>query len=252
MSHRFAILGLTALTLVLLPASAGAAELKVMGAGPVEATFKELVTAFTRETGHKVEGTFNTVGYIQDKLRDGEKPDILILTATVMEELEKAGALAAGSRVEIGRTMSGFGVRAGAPVPDISTPDALKKTLLAARTVAFVHPAGGGTTGIYFARLLERLGIAEPVNMKAIKPPRGAQVAEAIAEGYAEIGNTNLTELIPHKGVKVIGPIPDPYGLIVVYVGGVSSTSANAAAARALVAHLTTAAAREKFKAAGL
>jgi molybdate transport system substrate-binding protein len=255
MDRRMVLASLAAAALALTAAAAAdaaAAELKLMGAGPVEGTFKDLLPAFTRDTGHKVEGTFNTVGYLQDKLKDGEKPDILILSAPVMDEMEKSGALVPGSRVEIGRASSGFAVRAGAPAPDISTPEAMKKTLLAARTVAYVHPAGGGTTGIYFARLLERLGIAEEINLKAIKPQRGAQVAEAIAEGYAEIGNTNLTEFIPHKGVKVIGPIPDPHGLVVVYVAGVSSASPDAAAARALIAHLTTPAAKEKFKAAGL
>jgi molybdate transport system substrate-binding protein len=233
-------------------AVAGAAELKVMGAGPVEGTVKELVPAFVRETGHKVEGVFNTVGFIQDRLKAGDKPDILILSAPVMEAMEKDGSLVAGSRTEIGRATSGFAVRAGAPTPDISTPDAMKKTLLAARTVAYVDPAGGGTTGIFFAGLLSRLGIADEINRKAIRPQRGAQVAEAVADGRAEIGNTNLTELVPHKGVKVIGPIPEPLGLVITYVGGISSASTNREAARAFLTTLTSPAAREKFKAAGL
>ena len=236
-----------------LPAGfASAAELKVYGAGPVEGTFKELAAAFSRETGHKVEGAFNTVGFIQDKLKAGEQPDILILSAEVMERMEKSGAIVAGSRSEIGRATSGFAVRAGAPAPDVSTPDALKKTLLAARSVAYVDPAGGGTTGIFFAGVLTKLGIADEVNRKAVRPQRGYQVGEAVADGRAEIGNTNLTELVPNKGVKVIGAIPDPLGLTIAYVAGVTATSASPDAARALIAHLTTSAAREKFKAAGL
>jgi molybdate transport system substrate-binding protein len=199
----------------------GAAELKVMGAGPVEGTVKELVPAFVHETGHKVDGVFNTVGFIQERLKAGERPDILILSAFVMEAMEKDGSLVTGSRTEIGRATSGFAVRAGAPTPDISTPDAMKKTLLAARAVAYVDPAGGGTTGVFFAGLLTRLGIADEINRKAIRPQRGAQVAEAVADGRAEIGNTNLTELVPHKGVKVIGPIPEPLGLVITYVGGI-------------------------------
>ena len=152
----------------------------------------------------------------------------------------------------LGRATSGFAVRAGASTPDISTPDAMKKTLLAARTVAYVDPEGGGTTGVFFAGLLARLGIADEINRKAIRPQRGAQVAEAVADGRAEIGNTNLTELVPHKGVKVIGSIPEPLGLVITYVGGISSGSTNREAARAFLATLTSPAAREMFKAAGL
>ena len=252
MFRRIAVAISIAVALPCAAAPAGAAELKVMGAGPAEGTVKELIPAFVRETGHKVEGVFNTVGFIQDRLKAGERPDILILSAPVMEAMEKDGSLVAGSRTEIGRATSGFAVRAGAPTPDISTPDAMKKTLLAARTVAYVDPAGGGTTGVFFAGLLTRLGIADEINRKAIRPQRGAQVAEAVADGRAEIGNTNLTELLPHKGVKVIGPIPEPLGLVITYVGGISSASTNREAARAFLAALTTPAAREKFKAAGL
>jgi len=250
MYRRFALS--VSIALCLAAAPAGAAELKVLGAGPVEGTFKELATGFMRETGHKVEGAFDTVGAIQAKLRSGEKPDILILSAPVMEEMEKSGSLVAGTRAEIGRATSGFAVRAGATVPDISTPDALKKTLLAARSVAYVDPAGGGTTGIFFAGLLDRLQIADEINKKAIRPQRGYQVAEAVADGRAEIGNTNMSELVPNKGVKVVGPIPQPLGLVITYVAGVASTSANREGARALIAQLTSAAARERFKAAGL
>lgn len=239
-------------TLVFAGTPSGAAELKVMGAGPVDGTVRGLVPAFERETGHKVEAVFNTVGFIQDRLKAGERPDILILSAPVMEAMEKDGSLVAGSRTEIGRATSGFAVHVGAPAPDISTPDAMKKTLLAARTVAYVDPAGGGTTGVFFAGLLTRLGIADEINRKAIRPQRGAQVAEAVADGRAEIGNTNLTELVPHKGVKVIGPIPEPLGLVITYVGGISSASTNREAARAFLAALTSPAARAEFKAAGL
>jgi molybdate transport system substrate-binding protein len=250
---RAAVISLTiAIPLLLSATAARAADLKVLGAGPVEPVFKELIVGFARDTGHKVEGAFNTVGAIQERLKNGEKPDILILSAAVMEAMEKAGTLVGGSRVEIGRATAGFAVRAGATAPDISTPDAMKRTLLAARSVAYVDPAGGGSTGIHFARVLEQLGIADEVNKKAFRPNRGSEVAEAIADGRAEIGNTNLTELVPHKGVKVIGPLPDPHGLVIAYVGGIASTSANAAAARALIVQLTSSAAREKFKAAGL
>jgi molybdate transport system substrate-binding protein len=233
-------------------ASANAAELKVLGGGPVDTTFQEIAAAFARETGHKVEGTFSTVGVIQDKLKAGEKPDIIILTPAAMDELDKAGTFVAGTRVELGRAQSGLAVKAGAPVPDISTPEALKKTLLAARTVAYVDPKVGATTGVFFASLLNRLQIADEVNKKAVLFTRGFYVADAIAEGKAEIGNTNMSEMVPNKGVKVVGPLPEPLGLVTPYLGAVTSGSPNRDAARALLAALSSPAAREKFKAAGL
>ncbi len=250
--RRTALSILTAISLSFGVAHARAAELKVLGAGPVDGTVRELAAAYTRATGHTVRATFDTVGAVQNKLKAGEMADVIILSAAAMDELDKAGALLAGSAVEVGRGMSGLAVRAGAPVPDISSPDALKATLLAARSVAYVDPAAGATTGIFFAALLERLKIADDVNRKAVLLRRGFQVAEAIAEGRAEIGNTNLTELIPHKGVTVVGPIPEPLGLVIPFVAAVSSTSANREPARALIAFLTTPEARAQFKAAGL
>ena len=251
MNRRIALAIFAAIPLALATTYAGAAELKVIGGGPVEGTFKDLSAAFARETGHKVEGTFDTVGVIQAKLKAGEKPDIIILTPAAMDDLDKNGSLVAGTRVELARARSGFAVRAGAPVPDISTPEALKATLLAARSVAYADPKVA-TTGAYFATLLNRLQIADAINKKAVLFSRGFYVADAVAEGKAEIGNTNMSEMVPNKGVKVVGPIPEPLGLVTPYIAAVTATSANPDGARALIAYLSNAAAREKFKAAGL
>src|SRR5258708_2732220 len=180
--RRITLAILTAIPLALAAAPAGAADLRVLGAGPVDGTFKQLIPAFMNATGHKVEGVFDTVGVIQDKLKKGERADIVILSTAVMEDMDKAGSLVAGSRIEVGRGTAGFAVRAGAPVPDISTPDALKATLLAARTVAYVDPAVGATTGIHFARVLERLAIADAVNKKAVLFRRGYELADAVAD----------------------------------------------------------------------
>jgi molybdate transport system substrate-binding protein len=251
MNRRFAFSILVALPLALTTAHVGAAELKVLGGGPVDVTFRDLSAAFARDTGHKVEGTFDTVGVIQAKLKGGEKPDIIILTPAAMDELDKSGALVAGTRVELARARSGLAVRAGAPVPDISTPDALKATLLAARSVAYADPKVA-TSGAFFATMLTRLQIADEVNKKALLFSRGFYVADAVAEGKAEIGNTNMSEMVPNKGVKVIGALPEPFALVTPYIAAVTTTSTNADSARALIAYLSNAAAREKFRAAGL
>jgi molybdate transport system substrate-binding protein len=122
MCRRVALSFLAAIPLAIIITQVDAAELRVLGAGPVDGTFKRLIPVFMNATGHKVEGIFDTVGVIQDKLKKGEKADVIILSTAVMEDMEKGGSLVAGSRVEIGRGTSGFAVRAGAPVPDISTP----------------------------------------------------------------------------------------------------------------------------------
>ena len=113
-------------------------------------------------------------------------------------------------------------------------------------------PATGASNGIFFAGLIKKLGIADEVNKKAVLVMRGHIVATALAEGKVEIGNTSLTELAPHKGVRVVGPLPDPLGTVTLYVAAVASTSANADAARALIAYFMRPASREQFKADGL
>ncbi len=233
-------------------AVADEAELRVLAAGSVAAAFKILLIDFARETGNKVEVSFGPVGALQARLKKGENADVIVLSAAAMEELEKAGSLATGSRAELGRGTAGIAVRAGAPSPDIATPDKLKPTLLTARSIAYPNPAGGGTAGVWFVNLLERLGIAEAVKKKAQPLNRGFEIAGAVADGTAEIGVTFISELLPNKDVKVVGPFPESIGLVVPYVAGVSSASRQSRAARALVTYLTRPAAREMFKATGL
>ncbi len=227
-------------------------ELHVLAAGSVAAAFKILLIDFARETGTKVEVSFGPVGALQARLKKGESPDVIVLTAAAMEELEKAGSLAAGSRAELGRGTAGIAVRAGAPAPDISTPEKVKQALMAARSIAYPNPAGGGTAGVWFVNLMERLGIAGEVRKKAQPMNRGFEIAGAVADGTAEIGVTFISELLPDKGLKVVGPFPESIGLVVPYVAGVSSASRQGRASRALVDYLTRPAAREVFKATGL
>jgi molybdate transport system substrate-binding protein len=253
MSRRFAVLVSTAILSCLLAApNAGAAELKVMGAGAVEEPVNELAAAFTRDSGHKIESSFGTVGGIEKRLTSGEKADVVILSAPVMEKLDKAGLLVGATLAELGRATAAVGVRAGVAPPDVSTPDALKKSLLQAQSVAYTDPAAGGTIGVFFANLIERLAIADEIKKKAVLQPGGSGVAAAVANGKADIGITFISELLPNKGVQVAGPIPASIGLVIPYVAAVSSASSQADAARSLIAYMTTSSGREHFKAAGL
>jgi molybdate transport system substrate-binding protein len=233
-------------------ATAEETELHVLAAGSVATAFKVLLIDFARETGIKVEVSFGPVGSLQARLKMGESPDVIVLTAAAMHEMEKAGSLLAGSRAELGRGTAAIAVRAGAPLPDIATPEQVKQALLTARSVAYPNPAGGGTAGVWFVNLMERLGITDEVKKKAQPMNRGFEIAGAVADGTAEIGVTFISELLPDKGLKVVGPFPESIGLVVPYVAGVSSASRQSRAARALISYLTQPAAREIFKATGL
>jgi molybdate transport system substrate-binding protein len=252
MSRRFALSLLAAIPLAFSAGHAGAAEIYVVGAGAIEEPFEALTAEFSRDTGHKVHAIFGPVGGMQAKLKGGEKADIIVLSAAAMDELDKAGSLVAGSRAELGRATVGFAVKSGATAPDISTSDAVKKTLLTARTIAYTNPAAGGTAGVYLNGLLDRLGVAEEVKKKALLQTSGSATAAAVANGAAEIGITFTSELLPNKGVKVIGTMPQSIGLTVAYVAAVATGSAQAEPARALIAYMTRPAAHDHFKEAGL
>jgi molybdate transport system substrate-binding protein len=252
MCRRFALSILTAIPLALSAGHAGAADINVVGAGAIEEPFEALAAEFSREGGHKIHAIFGPVGGMAAKLKGGEKADVIVLSAAAMDELDKAGSLVAGSRVELGHATVGIAVKAGAPQPDISTPDAIKKMLLEARTIAYTNPAAGGTAGIYMTATIERLGLTEEVKKKALLQTSGSATAAAVANGAAEIGITFTSELLPNKGVKVVGTMPQSIGLTVAYVAAVSTGSQQAETARALIAYMARPAARDHFKEAGL
>jgi molybdate transport system substrate-binding protein len=252
MRRRFALSILAAIPLAFSAGHAGAADINVVGAGAIEEPFEALTAGFSRDTGHKVHAIFGPVGGMQAKLKGGEKADVIVLSTAAMDELDKAGSLVAGSRAELGRATVGVAVKAGAPQPDISTPEAIKKMLLSARTIAYTNPAAGGTAGVYLTGLLDRLGVADEVKKKSLLQASGSATAAAVANGAAEIGITFTSELLPNKEVKVIGTMPQSIGLTVAYVAGISTGAAQAEPARALITYMTRPASRDHFKEAGL
>ena len=253
MRHCFALVMLTAVAMAAAsPAKADEPEVRVLAAGAVAQPLKELLIDFARESNVKVEVSFGPVGLLQARLKSGDRPDVVVLSVAAMSELENAGTVVPGTRAELGRGTAGVAVRAGAPSLDIATPDAVKATMLAARSIAYPNPAGGGTAGVYFAELMQRFGIADEVKKKALLQNRGYEIGAAVADGSADIGVTFISELLPNRDLKVVGPFPPSIGLVVPYVAGVLSTSKQVRAARMLIDFLTRLAAREKFKAAGL
>jgi molybdate transport system substrate-binding protein len=168
-----------------------------------------------------------------------------------MGELEKTGKLTPGSRAELGRVGIGVAIRAGASVPDVATPDAFKKALVEARSVAYTNPAEGGTSGIYFNSLAERLGIGETIKQKAVLTKGGREAAIEVAEGRAEMAIIFVSEAMAVKGVKVAGLLPPSLQDYSAYAAAIPASSTDPAAARAFITALTSAAMAERWRANG-
>ncbi|HEX9478590.1 MAG TPA: substrate-binding domain-containing protein [Methylomirabilota bacterium] len=228
-----------------------AEEIKVFSAGAVRAIVTELSEAFRQETGNTVTLSFGTAGVTRGKVASGEPMDVVIMTDAAVDDVIREGAVVAGSRTDLARTGMGVGVREGAPRPDISTPEAFKATLLAAKSLVYVDPAQGATSGIHFKGVLERLGIADAVRAKT-QLVAGGYPAEKVASGEAEIVVHQISEIVPVKGVVMIGPLPAELQKVTVYSAGLAARSTQPAAARAFMAFLVRPAFKAKFAAAGL
>jgi molybdate transport system substrate-binding protein len=226
-------------------------DVKVFSAGAVRAIVTELAAQFRQETGNTVTLSFGTAGQTRQKLLSGEPVDVVILTDAGIDDMIKQGALVSGSRADLARTGMGVGVREGAPKPDIATSEAFKTTLLNAKSLVYVDPAQGATSGVHFKSVLERLGIADAVRSKT-QLVSGGYPAEKVASGEAELVVHQISEIVPVKGVTLVGPLPPDFQKVTVYSAGLAARSPSPAAARAFVAFLTRPAFKPKFAAAGL
>ncbi len=232
--------------------SVDAAEIKILSAGAMRAMVTELGTEFTRETGHTLAMTTGTVGQLRDKLLAGEAADVVVMSDTAIDQLIGQGHLARGSRVDIARTGIGVAVREGAPKPDIATPEAFKQALLSAKSIAYVDPASGATSGIYFASLLQRLGIAEAVKGKTVLRQGGGYVAELVARGEAELAVHQISEIIPVKGATLVGPLPRELQKVTVYSAALPARGTPTEPAKAFVEFMARPAFKTRLAAAGL
>jgi molybdate transport system substrate-binding protein len=228
------------------------ADIKVMSAGAVKTMVTALGAEFERESGSKLNLNFGTAGSLRERIKNGEISDLVVLSESAIAELAKLGLVVPGSRADLGRTVTGVIVREGAPEPDISTPAAFKKALLDARSVAYTDPKAGGSGGIMFSEMLQKLGIADEVNKKAVLGKGGHDVAVLIAEGRAELGTTFISEVLPVRGAKVVGPLPGHLHTANTYTAAIHVSAASGAGAEALLRKLTDPATRGRYTAAGL
>jgi molybdate transport system substrate-binding protein len=231
--------------------AAAAAEVRVFSAGAVRAIVTELAQAFQQATGNSVTLSFGTVGVTRGKLAGAEPVDVVIMTDVAIDDVAKQGAVVPGTRADLARTGMGLGVREGAPRPDIATSEAFKQTLLSAKSIVYVDPKQGATSGIHFASVLDRLGIAEAVRGKSQLVP-GGYPAEKVASGEAEVVVHQISEIVPVKGVTLVGPLPPDLQKVTVYSAGLAARSTAPEAARAFIAFLTRPTFKAKFAAAGL
>ena len=225
--------------------------LRLIGARAVQEATRPLAEQFTARTGHAVEHSYSPVGTVRKRLADGEQHDIVIVSASVMDEMAAEGVVDAATRTALGSTSIGMCVREGAAHPDIATPEAFRQTVIAARSVAISDLAVGGTAGTYLNGLFERIGLSDVINAKAQRRGGGVDVAKCVAAGEADIGFTFISEILPVPGAAVVGPLPAPYGNTTTYVAAVRSGSAEAEPARALIRAFLDPAARDLWREVG-
>jgi molybdate transport system substrate-binding protein len=230
----------TAVVLMFANTSVQAVQLKLLVGGAMSESFKAVGDDFSRKTGNTLDYRIDTTGALQKALRSGDKADVILVSAAGMDQLQKEHLISEGTRIELARALIGVSVRTGTAAPDISTVDAFKKSLLAARSIAYVDPKDGGTSGIYLDGLFKNMGIADEIKKKDVLRKHGSEVAAAVAKGDAELGLTFVSEMMPNKGVRIVGSLPLAIQGATNYAVAIPAASTNPIVAQDFVNALTS------------
>src|SRR5712691_1656864 len=241
---RLALFGITA------GSTARAAEIKLLCAVALQPAMVALIPDFEKSSGHKVTIAYGTAGAVAGRVQKGEAVDIVISSVPLIDQLQ-AHKVVARSRVNIAKVGVGVFVRKGAAKPDISSADAFKRSMLAARSIAYPDPAGGGASGIYVASLLERLGIAVEMKPKTKLFPPTEVLYASVASGDVEIGFNQISEILAQPTVELAGPLPSAIQNYTQFAPGIVTGSNQTDAGRALVTFLSSPAAQTVLKAKG-
>ena len=233
---------------LLLAGMADAAEIKVLSTQATQEAYLELVAQFEKASGHKVATVFTGTLNVQKRLADGEHYDLIIMAGPAIDDQIKLGKAVAGSRVDVAKSGTGLAVRKGAAKPDIGSADALKKTLLAAKSIGY----STGPSGVYMLSVFEKLGIAGEVKGKLKQTPSGVFVGTLIASGETEVGFQQISELVHFAGIDYVGPLPGELQRMTVFSAGIHAGAKQADAARALVKFITAPAAAPIIRKHGL
>lgn len=226
--------------------------MKVFSSIAVQPAVEALLPRFAAETGIRPDFSWNTAPALIKRLQGGETADLLILNRVGIDTMIRDGRILPGSEVTLASSPAAIAVKAGAPRPDIATPEALKRTLLAARAISYSDPAAGGASGIHFAKVIQQMGIADAVNAKNRFPPPGGLCAQFLPTGEVEIAIQQVPELKQVAGIEIVGPLPPPYQLVTVFVAGIEKESAKPKEAKVLVDFLRAPAAVAVFRDKGL
>ena len=235
---------------VALGSFASASALKVLTSVALTSALDELAPMFEKATGDKLDIGYALVADWKKRILAGESGDVIILSRPAMEDLEKQNKFAVGGLVNVAGTPVSVAARAGAPMPDITSVTAFKHALLAARAIVYADPAKGGASGVYFAHVLDRLGIAEQMKGKTVLVP-GPQAAEVVARGEAELGVAQASEIVPVAGAQLVGPLPGELASMTVFTAGIGVGSKTPEVAKKLIEFLTGPTAAPLLKAKG-
>ena len=229
---------------LVLSAAVHAAEIKVLSTQAVEGPYRELVPQFEKASGHKVTTIFTGTLDALKRIAAGETYDLIIMAGPAIDDLIKSGKVAPGSRVDLAKSGVGVAVRAGAPKPDIHSTEALKKTLLAAKSIGY----SSGPSGVYLTDLLRRLGIADEIRSKLKQTPTGVFVGSILAKGEVELGFQQVSELAHFPGIDYVGPLPAEIQNVTVFASGVQIGAKAVDSAKAWITFLTSPAAAAVFR----
>jgi molybdate transport system substrate-binding protein len=221
------------------------ANIKVMLSAAFKEAYLELVPPFERASGHQVENLWVPSVQMMNRLKGGETVDLVILSAAALEDLRKAGIVS--ERTDLAKSGIGVAVKAGAPRPDISSGEALKRAVLAAKGIAY----STGPSGIYLIKLFERMGIAEQIKSR-VKQVQGVPAGSIVARGEAELAFQQVSELLPVPGIDLVGPLPPDVQEITIFAAGLHAKAPHPDAARALITHLTAPAAASVIRKKGM
>lgn len=238
------------LVAAMLPAVSVAAELKVISAGAVRGVVGGMIDDYSKQSGVKFNFTTGPTGLLRDTIASGAHADLIIASAPLMSELERTGKMMPGSRVELGRIGLGVVIRNGAPEPDLSTPDALKNTLLQAKSIAHTDPKLGGVSVVHLMKIADGFGIGEDIRRKSVNATGGNDAAAKVANGEAEIAVVLVSE-IHAKGAKLAALLPEPLQLWTVYSAAIPMSSTDPKNARAFIDALTGPGLRHRWAEAG-
>jgi molybdate transport system substrate-binding protein len=230
--------------------TARAAEIKLLSASALHPVIDALLPDFEKSSGHKVTVAYGTAGAVADRVQKGEAADVVLSSVPMIDRLQGQGKIVAGDRAIIAKVGVGAFVRKGAAKPDISSPGAFKRAMLAAKSIAYPDPAGGGASGIYVASLLEKLGIAAEMKPKTKLSTLGTLYA-SVANGEVEIGFNQVSEILAQPSVELVGPLPSAIQNYTQFAPGIVTGSNQVDAGRALVTFLSSPAAQHVLKAKG-